>query len=131
MPEDAKAKARKAARRAQADFEQTSEKLRTASRGAKDGLRKGAGGGPLDPRDRRGGRPPLHESRPHSPVEVETLTELELLKEMTGGLEATYAERDGHRRAVRDLAAGGLLNIEGTLVVPTRAAVLFHELAEV
>jgi len=61
----------------------------------------------------------------------QTLTELELLKEMTGGLEATYAERDGHRRAVRDLAAGGLLNIEGTLVVPTRAAVLFHELVEV
>jgi hypothetical protein len=61
----------------------------------------------------------------------QTLTDLELLKEMTGGLEATYAERDGHRRAVRDLAAGGLLNIEGTLVVPTRAAVLFHELAEV
>jgi len=61
----------------------------------------------------------------------QTLTDLELLKEMTGGLEATYAERDGHRRAVRDLAAGGLLNMEGTLVVPTRAAVLFHELAEV
>jgi hypothetical protein len=61
----------------------------------------------------------------------QTLTDLELLKEMTGGLEATYAERDQHRRAVRDLAAGGLLNIEGTLVVPTRAAVLFHELAEV
>jgi hypothetical protein len=60
----------------------------------------------------------------------QTLTDLELLKEMTGGLEATYAERDGHRRAVRDLVAGGLLNIEGTLVVPTRAAVLFHELAE-
>jgi hypothetical protein len=60
----------------------------------------------------------------------QTLTELELLKEVTGGLEATYAEKDGHRRAVRDLAAGGLLNIEGTLVVPTRAAVLFHELAE-
>jgi hypothetical protein len=61
----------------------------------------------------------------------QTLTDLELLKEMTGGLEATFAERDQHRRAVRDLAAGGLLNIEGTLVVPTRAAVLFHELAEV
>jgi hypothetical protein len=61
----------------------------------------------------------------------QTLTELELLKEMTGGLEGTYAEIDEHRRAVRDLAAGGLLNIEGTLVVPTRAAVLFHELAEV
>lgn len=61
----------------------------------------------------------------------QTLTDLELLKEMTGGLEATYAERDGHRRAVRDLVAGGLLNMEGTRVVPTRAAILFHELAEV
>jgi hypothetical protein len=61
----------------------------------------------------------------------QTLTKLELLKEMTGGVEATYAERDRHWRAVRDLAAGGLFNIEGTLVVPTRAAVFFHELAEV
>ena len=61
----------------------------------------------------------------------QTLTDLELLKEMTGGLSAPYEERDRHRRAVRDLAAGGLLNIEGTVVVPTRAAVLFHDLAEV
>jgi hypothetical protein len=61
----------------------------------------------------------------------QTLTELELLKEMTGGLEATYAERDRHRRAVRDLAAGGLLDIESRRVVPTRAALFFHELAEV
>lgn len=61
----------------------------------------------------------------------QTLTKLELLKELTGGAAITYAERDRHRRAVRDLAAGGLLNIEGTLVVPTRAALLFHELAEV
>ena len=61
----------------------------------------------------------------------QTLTKLELLKEMTGGAATTYAVRDQHRRAVRDLAAGGLLNIEGTLVVPTRAALLFHELAEI
>jgi hypothetical protein len=61
----------------------------------------------------------------------QTLTDIELLKEMTGGLSATFEERDRHRRAVRDLAAGGLFNIEGTLVVPTRAALLFHELAEV
>jgi len=60
----------------------------------------------------------------------QTLTELELLKEMTGGLEATYAKRDAHRRAVRDLVAGGLLNIETRFVVPTRAALLFHELEE-
>lgn len=60
----------------------------------------------------------------------QTLTELELLREMTGGEEATFAERDRYRRAVRDLAAGGLLRLEGSGVVPTRAAVLFHELAE-
>jgi hypothetical protein len=61
----------------------------------------------------------------------QTLTELELLKEMTGGLEGTFEERDRHRRAVRDLAAGGLLDTESRFVVPTRAALLFHELAEV
>jgi hypothetical protein len=60
----------------------------------------------------------------------QTLTELELLREMTGGEEATFAERDRYRRAVRDLAAGGLLGLEGKLIVPTRAAILFHELAE-
>jgi hypothetical protein len=61
----------------------------------------------------------------------QTLTELELLKEMTGGLSATFEERDRHRRAVRDLARGGLLDIENRRVVPTRAALLFHELAEI
>jgi hypothetical protein len=60
----------------------------------------------------------------------ETLTEVELLTEMTGGRTATFAERDRHRRAVRDLAAGGLLNTETRLVVPTRAALFFCELAE-
>lgn len=60
----------------------------------------------------------------------QTLTELELLKEMTGGASATFEERDRYRRAVRDLAAGGLLGTETRLVVPTRAALLFHELAE-
>lgn len=60
----------------------------------------------------------------------ETLTESELLKEMTGGGEAPFPERDRYRRAVRDLAAGGLLNVDGRLIVPARAAVLFHELEE-
>ena len=59
-----------------------------------------------------------------------TLTEPELLKDMTGGGEATFADRDRYRRAVRDLAAGGLLSLEGRLIIPTRAAILFHELAE-
>lgn len=60
----------------------------------------------------------------------ETLTESELLKELTGGAGETFSERDRYRRAVRDLTAGGLLNVEGRLIVPTRAAVLFHELEE-
>jgi hypothetical protein len=60
----------------------------------------------------------------------QTLTELELLKEMTGGGETTFADRDQYRRAVRDLASGGLLSLEGRLIIPTRAATLFHELAE-
>jgi hypothetical protein len=60
----------------------------------------------------------------------QTLTELELLKEMTGGLAATFEERDRHRRAVRDLVKGGLLGTETRRVIPTRAALLFHELAE-
>jgi hypothetical protein len=59
----------------------------------------------------------------------QTLTELELLKEMTRGL-ARFEERDRHRRAVRDLAKGGLLRTETRRVIPTRAALLFHELAE-
>jgi hypothetical protein len=60
----------------------------------------------------------------------QTLTEPELLREMAGGAESTFAERDRHKRAIRDLAAGGLLNAGGTQITPTRAALLFHELAE-
>lgn len=61
----------------------------------------------------------------------QTLTQLELFKEMVvGGLSAPYEERDRHHRAVRSLVAGGLLNVGGAIVMPTRAAVLFHELAE-
>lgn len=60
----------------------------------------------------------------------ETLTEPELLKEMTGGGEEAFSERDRYRRAVRDLARGGLLDIEMRRVIPTRAALLFHELEE-
>jgi hypothetical protein len=60
----------------------------------------------------------------------QTLTDIELLKEMTGGLSATFEERDRHRRAVRDLIAGGLIHRVGDLVLPTRAAVNFHGLSE-
>jgi hypothetical protein len=58
-------------------------------------------------------------------------TELELLKEMTGGASAKFSERDRHRRAVRDLIAGGLLHLDDRRVLPTRAALLYHELEEV
>jgi hypothetical protein len=60
----------------------------------------------------------------------QTLTESELLKEMTGGGEEAFFDRDRYRRAVRDLARGGLLDAETRRVIPTRAALLFHELEE-
>lgn len=60
----------------------------------------------------------------------QTLTESELLKEMTGGGEEAFSECDRYRRAVRDLARGGLLGTETRRVIPTRAALLFHELEE-
>ncbi len=60
----------------------------------------------------------------------QTLTESELLKEMTGCGEEAFSERDRYRRAVRDLSRGGLLDIETRRVIPTRAALLFNELEE-
>jgi hypothetical protein len=60
----------------------------------------------------------------------QTLTESELLKEMTRGGEEAFSERDRYRRAVRDLARGGLLDVEMRRLIPTRAALLFHELEE-
>jgi hypothetical protein len=49
---------------------------------------------------------------------------------MTGGTGETFSERDRYRRAVRDLARGGLLRTELERVIPTRAALLFHELED-
>ena len=49
---------------------------------------------------------------------------------MTGETGETFSERDRYRRAVRDLARGGLLDAETRRVIPTRAALLFHELEE-
>jgi len=60
----------------------------------------------------------------------QTLTESELLKEMTSGAEDPFAECDRYRRAARDLSRGGLLDVETRRVIPTRAALLFHELEE-
>ncbi|HKO38880.1 MAG TPA: hypothetical protein VJU14_10985 [Solirubrobacterales bacterium] len=60
----------------------------------------------------------------------ETLTLDELMREMVGVLSSRFSEEDGIRRAVRDLAAVGLLHHEGQRVIPTRAALVFHNLNE-
>lgn len=51
----------------------------------------------------------------------------ELVRELAGG-EECFGERDAVERAVRDLAAAGLLHRSGALVLPTRAALRFDEL---
>ena len=60
----------------------------------------------------------------------ETLTLDELVREMIGVSPSRPAERDAVERAVRDLSAVGLLHEEGSRVIPTRAAVAFHDLYE-
>jgi hypothetical protein len=60
----------------------------------------------------------------------ETLTLNELVREMVGFSSSRSSERDAAQRAVRDLAAVGLLHAEGSRVFPTRAAVTFHNLYE-
>lgn len=61
----------------------------------------------------------------------EVLTQDELIREMTAGASSpAFSQRDGIERAVRDLIAGGLLHADAKLVLPTRAAVLFHNLYE-
>lgn len=60
----------------------------------------------------------------------ETLTLNELVREMIGFSSSQSSERDAIERAVRDLAAVGLLHEEGSRVIPTRAAVAFHDLYE-
>jgi hypothetical protein len=59
----------------------------------------------------------------------ETLTLDELMREMVG-TSPESSEEDGIRRAIRDLAAVGLLHHEGRRVIPTRAALVFHNLHE-
>ncbi|HEU5106422.1 MAG TPA: hypothetical protein VFU11_11355 [Solirubrobacterales bacterium] len=58
-----------------------------------------------------------------------TLTLDELMREMVGVSPSGCGE-DGIRRAVRDLAAVGLLHQEGRRVIPTRSALVFHDLNE-
>lgn len=59
----------------------------------------------------------------------ESLTLEELIRQMTSA-STEFPEVDQVRRAVRELTAAGLLHQVGDLVLPTRAAVRFHELAE-
>lgn len=59
----------------------------------------------------------------------ESMTLEELIRQKTVA-STEFSERDRVRQAVRDLIAGGLLHQVGALVLPTRAAVYFHELAE-
>lgn len=57
------------------------------------------------------------------------LTPEELLREMSGG-RRVFAERDAVERAVRELAAAGLLHKGEDFVTPTRAALRFSELLD-
>jgi hypothetical protein len=59
----------------------------------------------------------------------QTLTLDELLRELTVA-SPEFSDQDATRRAVRDLAAVGLLHEEGKSILPTRAAVVFHSLYE-
>jgi hypothetical protein len=51
----------------------------------------------------------------------------ELLREFAAG-PGDFAQRDALERALRDLAAAGLLHRNGDLVLPSRAALRFGEL---
>lgn len=51
----------------------------------------------------------------------------ELLREIGAG-ESDFAQRDALERALRELAAAGLLHRNGNLVLPSRAAVRCDEL---
>jgi len=55
---------------------------------------------------------------------------LEELKRQMGSDRESFADRDALERAVRDLAAAGLLYRQTEFVEPTRAAVRFNELLD-
>jgi DNA-binding HxlR family transcriptional regulator len=57
------------------------------------------------------------------------LTVSELSREL-GGDRGGFAERDALERAIRDLAAAGLLHRSEEFVAPTRAALRFSELLD-
>jgi hypothetical protein len=58
------------------------------------------------------------------PVQV---TFEELLRDVAGEPQ-DFAQRDGVERAVRELASAGLLHRNADFVLPSRAAIRFHEL---
>jgi hypothetical protein len=62
----------------------------------------------------------------------DAFTKAELIRDMTQGGSADCSEVDANERAVRDLAAAGLLHPlgDGEFVRPTRAALRFFELVE-
>jgi hypothetical protein len=57
------------------------------------------------------------------------LTFAELTREIVADA-GDFASRDAVERAVRELAASGLVHRNGDLVLPTRAALRFDELAD-
>jgi hypothetical protein len=65
-------------------------------------------------------------------IHPQILTQDELIRELTGGGSKTFSEADAVQRAVRDLAAAGLLHRlgEDEVVRPTRAAVRLYDLWE-
>jgi len=59
-----------------------------------------------------------------------TFTLEELIRELTV-CSTKFGDRDAIERAVRDLAAVGLIHRRGDLLLPTRTAVHFYSLEEV
>jgi formaldehyde-activating enzyme involved in methanogenesis len=64
-------------------------------------------------------------------IHPQTLTQDELIRDLTGGSKE-FGEIDAVQRAVRELAAAGLLHPPGAdgIVRPTRAALRYFELSE-
>lgn len=65
-------------------------------------------------------------------IHPQTLTQNELIRDLTGGGSKEFHEIDAVGRAVLELAAAGLLHRLGDeeIVRPTRAALRYFELAE-
>ncbi len=57
------------------------------------------------------------------------LTVGELVREI-GGEAADFAQTDSVERAIDQLSAAGLLHVNGSIVLPSRAALRFYELSE-